>query len=145
MRKFKCAERRNTLQRYRAFLDAVRLREGITSVLDMSRRGNQYIQSQQPWALLKTNKEEDRFVEASEGKQTIEGTCRRRATTAVALTCQLCNLLAACLQPFMPATAAELRHQLGLKGDKGDVVTVPKHFTLTLSEGHKLGKVNAMN
>jgi len=46
-------------------LEKGRLREGIRYILNISRHGNQYIQSQQPWVLAKGT-EEQRYEQATE-------------------------------------------------------------------------------
>lgn len=41
------------LQEYNSDLLAARLRDGIPHILNISRLGNQYIQSNKPWVLVK--------------------------------------------------------------------------------------------
>ena len=44
--------------KFNLFIIFFRLRDGIRNILSISRHGNQYIQSQQPWVLLKGTDEE---------------------------------------------------------------------------------------
>lgn len=48
----------NDLIEYNALLSSVKLREGITKILAMSRRGNLYMQSMKPWTLIKGNEQQ---------------------------------------------------------------------------------------
>ena len=45
-------------ERWDGLFDSVKLRDGVRSVLEMSRRGNQYMQAQQPWAQIKGDDEQ---------------------------------------------------------------------------------------
>lgn len=42
-------------ERWDNLFDSVKLRDGVRSVLEMSRKGNQYMQAQKPWELIKGN------------------------------------------------------------------------------------------
>lgn len=46
------------LKGYIASMEKAKLRDGIRHTMSISRHGNQYLQSQQPWSLLKGTKEE---------------------------------------------------------------------------------------
>ena len=46
---------------YHKYMSLCRLREGLKGVLNMSKFGNQYIQSNQPWVLVKGS-ESDRYA-----------------------------------------------------------------------------------
>ena len=46
------------LKEYLKLLEAVRLRDGIKSILNVSRLGNQYMQNNKPWVLVKGSAEE---------------------------------------------------------------------------------------
>ena len=48
-------------ERWDDLFNSVKLRDGVRSVLEMSRKGNQYIQAQQPWVLIKGS-EEQKYV-----------------------------------------------------------------------------------
>lgn len=63
---------------------------------------------------------------------------RSRAGTVIALCCNVCCLLAALLEPYMPATAKTLRDQLNAPVECG---LIPDRFSPLLPAGHQLGKV----
>lgn len=46
------------LSEYEAQLEAVRLRDGVSRILAISRLGNQYLQANAPWVLVKGSDEE---------------------------------------------------------------------------------------
>lgn len=46
------------LKTYIDVLEKAKLRDGIRYILNISRHGNQYMQFQQPWVLVKGNEEE---------------------------------------------------------------------------------------
>ncbi|KOB75459.1 Methionyl-tRNA synthetase [Operophtera brumata] len=77
-----------------------RLREALRQVLSISKRGNQHMQSEEPWVLLK----------GSEGDKV-------RGATAIGVCCQLVALVCALLAPYMPDTCRTLREQLNVDSD----------------------------
>lgn len=46
------------LKEYTSMLDKAKLRDGLRLILSISRYGNQYMQSQKPWVLIKGSSEE---------------------------------------------------------------------------------------
>lgn len=50
------------LKMYMSSLEKAKLKDGIRYILSISRHGNQYMQSTQPWVLFKGN-EQQKFVE----------------------------------------------------------------------------------
>lgn len=52
------AEVARDLNDYDAYLSAVKLRDGIIKVLSVSRHGNLYMQSTEPWVLVKGDESE---------------------------------------------------------------------------------------
>lgn len=46
------------LKEYTSMLDKAKLRDGLRLILSISRHGNQYMQFQKPWVLIKGSKEE---------------------------------------------------------------------------------------
>lgn len=79
-------------------LEKARLRDGIRHLLSISRHGNGYMQSQQPWVLLKGTEEQ-----------------KARAATIIGMCVNIACLLANLLFPYMPATARTLFDQLNTK------------------------------
>lgn len=83
---------------YISSLEKARLRDGIRHLLSISRHGNGYLQSQQPWVLLKGSEEQKARA------ATIIGIC-------VNIACWLANLIF----PYMPSTARTMFEQLNTK------------------------------
>lgn len=102
-------------------LEKAKLRDGIRHILSVSRHGNQYMQSTQPWVLLKGSDED-----------------KVRAATVIGLSCNLACLLATLLFPYMPATARILYEQLNAKS--GRLSNDNPAATLLLPAGHKIAK-----
>ncbi|XP_003738939.2 methionine--tRNA ligase, cytoplasmic [Galendromus occidentalis] len=85
---------------YQEFLENfenLHIRDALRAVLMISKAGNQYVQASKPWEKVKN-------------KETIG-----RSKTIVYIGIQICALVAGCLEPFMPKTAAELRRQLNIE------------------------------
>uniref|UniRef100_A0A336L480 Methionine--tRNA ligase, cytoplasmic n=1 Tax=Culicoides sonorensis TaxID=179676 RepID=A0A336L480_CULSO len=102
-------------------LEKARLRDGIRHLLAISRHGNQYMQAQQPWVLLK-----------GDDKQKL------RASTVIGLACNMACLLATLLFPYMPDTARNLYKQLNVP--QQHLNSEKHHMPMLLKEGHKIGK-----
>lgn len=74
-----------------------RYRDSIKHMLAVSRQGNLYMQTEQPWVLLKGTEEQ-----------------KARAGSVISLCCNIACLLATLLFPFMPTTARKLYSQLNV-------------------------------
>ncbi|KAJ8942642.1 hypothetical protein NQ318_013355 [Aromia moschata] len=94
------------LKGYVAALEKAKLRDGIRHILSISRHGNQYMQANQPWVLLKGS-EDDKI----------------RAGTVIGVCSNLACLLATLLHPYMPNTSASLQKQLNTT----NVVITPRY------------------
>ncbi|XP_052754353.1 methionine--tRNA ligase, cytoplasmic isoform X1 [Galleria mellonella] len=108
---------------YVQHMEKGRLREALRHVLSVSRLGNQHMQSEQPWVLLKGSDDD-----------------KERGSTAIGVCCQLVALLAALLAPYVPHTARRLREQLNV--DRAVLRLQPRNPSLIqyLPVGHKIGK-----
>lgn len=102
-------------------LEKAKLRDGIRHILSVSRHGNQFMQSTQPWVLLKGSSED-----------------KARAATIIGLCCNLACLLATLLFPYMPSTARILYEQLNVKS--GHLNIENPAVTLLVPAGHKINK-----
>jgi len=69
-------------------MEKVKIRDALRCCLRISRLGNQYLQSNKAWVLIKGSEEE-----------------RIRAGTVIGLGCNLACLLGVLLHPFLPATS----------------------------------------
>ncbi|KAL6736974.1 hypothetical protein Aduo_010656 [Ancylostoma duodenale] len=99
-------------------MNAVRQKDAVRTVLAMSRRGNQYMQSQQPWVLMKGSESE-----------------KKRAATVIGVAANISYHLAVVLHPIMPKVSARIRAQCGAE-------RLPAFSTYPISylkPGHKIG------
>lgn len=108
------------LKSYISFMEKTRFRDAIKHILNISRIGNQYIQSNKPWELVK----------GSPAQKAISGTV---IGLSVNVSCLLCSLI----EPFMPDTAANLKLQLNTDSSHH---VVAENFVCLLPPGHKIGK-----
>lgn len=83
---------------YVTSMDKARLRDGIRHILAISRHGNQYMQSQQPWVLFKGTDDQ-----------------KARAGTITGILCNLGALLSLLVFPYMPEVARNMFDQLQSK------------------------------
>lgn len=109
------------LKGYVASLEKAKLRDGIRHILAISKLGNQYMQSNQPWVKLKGDDKE-----------------KLRAGTVIGMSCNIACLLTTLLEPYMPDTSANLKAQL--KCD--NVVLDPENVEIInlLPAGHQIGE-----
>jgi methionyl-tRNA synthetase len=108
------------LQQYIDNMEHIRLRDGIHSVLSISSLGNQYIQSNKPWDLLKGSDSD-----------------RSRAGSVTSLAVNVSFLLSVLISPFMPTVSKSIRTQLAASDDE---LVIDGHFTQFLPDGHHIGK-----
>ncbi|CAD5229193.1 unnamed protein product [Bursaphelenchus okinawaensis] len=103
-------------------MENVKMRDALQTVLAISRKGNQYMQTQQPWVLVKKDE------------------TKERGASVIGLAANLSCLLSVVLFPFMPATSQALREQCGIS----EKLLLPTSFCQFLKEGHKIGKPVAL-
>lgn len=107
------------LAEYVEYLDKIKLREGLRVILNISRAGNQYIQSCKPWVLVKGSESE-----------------KSRAGTVIGLAVNLSALLSILIQPYMPDISAQLQDQINVSKN---AYAIPDFFVPMLMPGHKTG------
>jgi len=107
------------LANYISQLEEAREREAITSVFNISRLGNQLMQHNTPWKLVKGSEED-----------------KTRAGTVVGLSVNLACLLSVLIQPYMPSLSAKLQTQLAAPAS---VNVMPERLHCLLPPGHKIG------
>ncbi|XP_045487327.1 methionine--tRNA ligase, cytoplasmic isoform X1 [Pieris rapae] len=100
-----------------------RLREALRHVMSVSRLGNQHMQSEQPWVLLKGSPEE-----------------KIRGSTAIAVCCQLVALLCTLIAPYMPDTSRKLKAQLNLPDTSFRINPTNPALFQYIPKGHVIGK-----
>ncbi|XP_041371922.1 methionine--tRNA ligase, cytoplasmic-like [Gigantopelta aegis] len=108
------------LKTYIDNMEVAKLRDSIRNILNISRLGNQFMQANKPWVLVKGNKEE-----------------RARAGSVVSLSGNISQLLSVLLQPYMPDTSAMIQTQLN---SPTDCNVIHDKFICVLKPGHSIGK-----
>lgn len=108
------------LTSYIKMLESAKLRDGLRFILCISRHGNQYIQSQQPWVKVKGSPEE-----------------KKRASTVVAIAANISCLLSVLLQPYMPHISKVMQEQMN---SPKSVNVITQQAVTLLPAGHKIGK-----
>jgi len=108
------------LTAYISHLEDAREREAITAVFNVSRLGNQLMQHNTPWKLVKGCSED-----------------KARAGTVVGLSVNMAALLSVLIQPYMPNMAANLEAQLAVP--KGRLSRLPTALHCILPAGHTIG------
>jgi methionyl-tRNA synthetase len=79
-------------------LEYFRFRDGLFQVIDLSRKGNQYLQKKEPWIVAK------QLAENPDAQKSIDNTLH--------LCLQLCANLAVLINPFLPRTAKKMLHMM---------------------------------
>lgn len=85
------------LKEYVSSMEKARYRDAIRHALGISRHGNQYMQTEQPWVLTKGNDNQ-----------------KTRAKSVISLCCNITYMLANVIFPFMPLTARKIYAQLNV-------------------------------
>ncbi|RWS29485.1 Methionine--tRNA ligase: cytoplasmic-like protein [Leptotrombidium deliense] len=106
------------IRSYIELLEKVKLRDAIRHILNISRLGNQYIQSCKPWVLIKGSDAE-----------------KCRSGSVMAFSANIAALLSVLLLPYTPDTCNNLQNQLNICQTTLDIEGLRQY----LKEGHKLG------
>ncbi|MEM0287668.1 MAG: methionine--tRNA ligase [Nitrososphaerota archaeon] len=108
---------------YRSNMDAFAIREALKIMVDLARKGNEYMSSTEPWLLVKNKNN------------------RQSASTVLYTCCQVVYTLAIMMYPFMPSSAEKLLRMLGLDYK---VIKAEVAGHAALSPGHKIGRVSQL-
>lgn len=108
------------LNKYLDLLEKVKIRDAIRQILNISRRGNQHIQSNKPWVLIKGTPDE-----------------KARAGSVIGLCTNVSCLLSVMIQPYMPTISKTIQEQINAPLECN--VLMPQ-FVCYLPCGHKVGK-----
>jgi methionyl-tRNA synthetase len=87
-----------TPQKIEALLEQYKFREALFEIIDLSRKGNQYMQKKEPWVLAKQLEQEP--------------SAQARIDNCLHLCLQLTANLSILINPFMPHTARTLLYQM---------------------------------
>nr|KAF6369551.1 hypothetical protein mMyoMyo1_012802 [Myotis myotis] len=96
-----------------------------STILTISRYGNQYIQVNEPWKRIKGSEAD-----------------RQRAGTVTGLAVNIAALLSTMLQPYMPMVSSMISAQLQLPPAACSIL--PTDFLCTLPAGHQIGTVSPL-
>uniref|UniRef100_A0A915HK07 Methionine--tRNA ligase, cytoplasmic n=1 Tax=Romanomermis culicivorax TaxID=13658 RepID=A0A915HK07_ROMCU len=110
------------LKEYIDSLEHSRLRDALKCVLFITKIGNLYIQSNEPWALLKGSDEQ-----------------KRRAGSVIALAANVSALVSLLLRPYLPVTSDEIINQLKLYQLKD--CRLPDYMVKLLPDNHEIGNL----
>ncbi|MCJ8729412.1 hypothetical protein PDJAM_G00105960 [Pangasius djambal] len=136
-------------KQYIQFLDKVRIRDALKCVLNISRHGNQYIQSNEPWKKIKGG-EEDRQVNVNNHQCDYSlghlcTFCRKRAGTVTGVSVNVACLLSAMLEPYMPTVSRTIRTQLQAPDNCASAMLGAEGcFLRSLPTGHQIGTVSPL-
>uniref|UniRef100_A0A0N5AUT3 Methionine--tRNA ligase, cytoplasmic n=1 Tax=Syphacia muris TaxID=451379 RepID=A0A0N5AUT3_9BILA len=109
----------NELKEYDRLISCIKFRDALIKILRISRLGNQYMQSMQPWVLCKGDNVQ-----------------RKRAGTIISVSSNIACLLGVLLHPYMPEVSKRILHQCGL----AKLPLLPKNAVAFLKCGHKIGQ-----
>ncbi|MFH4981261.1 hypothetical protein AB6A40_007970 [Gnathostoma spinigerum] len=107
------------LKEYESLMESVKLRDALIKVLMISRKGNQYMQSNQPWVLVKGSSED-----------------RVRAGTIIGVAANISCLLGVLMHPFMPKISDTIFGQCGISR----LPFIPETPITFLPPGHVINK-----
>ncbi|MFN2440672.1 MAG: methionine--tRNA ligase, partial [Chitinophagaceae bacterium] len=93
------SEIKNSKSKIENFLEKYQFRDALYEVIDLSRKGNKYLQEKEPW--IKAKK-----VSPKEGE--LEGAAQKEIDNCLHICLQLCANLAVYINPFLPNTAKKM-------------------------------------
>uniref|UniRef100_A0AC34G749 Methionine--tRNA ligase n=1 Tax=Panagrolaimus sp. ES5 TaxID=591445 RepID=A0AC34G749_9BILA len=111
------------IKEFAGLLEDVKLRDGLSKILEVSRKGNQYFQANKPWVLVKGNEEE-----------------KKRAGSIISLGTNIALLIGTMLYPYMPQVSKQIRDFCNIE----HVIKLPKHPIQFLKAGHKINQPVAL-
>lgn len=106
---------------YEDRMERVHLRDGLKPILAISRLGNQLIQANKPWLLVKSNEDKD----------------KQRAETVMYIALNTVALLSLIISPYMPEISRQIKEQLAFDCDH--LVEIESRMPLLLPINHKIG------
>lgn len=121
------------LKAYFGHMEKVHLRDGLKTILSISKAGNQLIQANKPWVLVKGDEDES-----------------RRAESVMYLAVNTVALIAMILSPFMPCISQTIKKQLALECshlpdvDFDNKPDAKECFPFLIPLGHKIGDASPL-
>ncbi len=111
---------REAPKKYSYYMENFKLKHALEEVIELARKGNQYLNRKEPWAKLKTDPED--------------------AHTTMYIAVNATATIAILLAPFTPRSATKLWRMLGLEGDVHEKGRLKDAGRLVVEPGHKIGK-----
>lgn len=108
------------LEQYYSAMCANRQRDGLKSILAITKIGNQYIQENEPYKLIKPDRTEED---------------KKRGATVIALAANIAALVSIILEPYMPDTSKKIKSYLN---DPSVLNSLPSAFSCFLPAGHAI-------
>ena len=105
---------------YEEEMHKIKIRDNLKRILNISRFGNQYLQENQPWKLIKGSEID-----------------KMRAATVTNVAANLSCLLSILLSPYMPSTSKIIQQQLNVS-DEINVIPDKPGFMCMILPGHKI-------
>ena len=109
-------------------IEEFRFREALFEIIDLARKGNQYLQKKEPWKKVPDL--------TAKGITDVEFTGKADVENTIHLSLQLCANLAILLNPFLPNTARKMQHMMKVVDKMLDWENAGK--TKLLSVGYSL-------
>lgn len=110
---------------YEERLERVMLRDGLKPILAISRLGNQLIQANKPWVLVKSTEEKD----------------KHRAETVMHIALNTVAIIAMIIAPYMPDISRQIKEQLSFECDHlVELHCADQSMVMLLKVGHRIGK-----
>uniref|UniRef100_A0A7S1ET68 methionine--tRNA ligase n=1 Tax=Timspurckia oligopyrenoides TaxID=708627 RepID=A0A7S1ET68_9RHOD len=107
------------LKKYIGLMDAVQLKSALRLAMSISQRGNVYIQKNEPWELVKTD--------------------RARAGSVVSVAVHVAYLLGILLEPFLGGQFSNKIYKMLGVASRPDVNLIPDELFLGLGANHEVG------
>ena len=111
------------IKAYHEAMEICHQRESISEILNISRRGNQLMQAEKPWVLVKSAKIEDNL----------------RASSVVSFCANIAALISLLIEPFMPKISRGILRQLNTTLDDVNLLKGQYAFKRLLKPGHTIG------
>jgi methionyl-tRNA synthetase len=103
------AEFQNTKGEVQSALEYYHFRDGLFQVIELSRKGNQYMQKKEPWIKAKTASPTPSEGGASDAERTA---AQQSIDNTLHICLQLCANLSILINPFLPNTAKKMLHMM---------------------------------
>ena len=91
-----------TKQEIEGAIESYHFREGLSTVIDLARKGNKFMQEKEPWILAKQLGDNGN----------IKSEAQKQIDNCLHLCLQLCANLAVYINPFLPFTAKKMLHMM---------------------------------